>query len=140
MSLFEKASREKYRFETVKGNLSVEDLWDLPLVQPPRSKQEVPNLDDIAKGLYRTIKSADDVESFVLKNARKDTITPLKLEIVKHIIAVRMAEDDAAAKRKENAERKAKLLALIAQKEDESDLGKSREELMAELQTLADGM
>lgn len=46
MSIFEQASREKVRFQTQVGQVSVEDLWELPL----SSKANKPNLDDIAKG------------------------------------------------------------------------------------------
>lgn len=31
ISIFEQASRQKLRFETSAGKLSIEDLWDLPL-------------------------------------------------------------------------------------------------------------
>lgn len=134
-ALFERASRLKVRFETAKGNLTVEDLWDLPL-----TSRNGNNLDEIAKELHRKVKESAEIESFVKKAVKKDTVTLLKFEVVKYIIDVRLAEEEAAEKRKANADRKAKLLALVAQKENESDLSKSREELLAEIQALAETM
>jgi hypothetical protein len=50
-NLFEKASRLKLRFSSPAGLLTVEDLWDLPL----SAQAKVANLDDIAKGLNKTL-------------------------------------------------------------------------------------
>jgi len=74
MSLFETASKNKLRFSSIKGNLTTEDLWDLPLT----SKSGRICLDNIAKQLYKELKDSTE-ESFVLpktiinkdKNGRK---------------------------------------------------------------------
>ena len=52
VNIFEQASRNKLRFDTnIKGVISTEDLWDLPLT----SDTGRVNLDDIAKALYALI-------------------------------------------------------------------------------------
>lgn len=52
--MFIKASRTKLRFESPKGLLSVEDLWDLPLI----STMGKANLDDIAKTAFQALMSS----------------------------------------------------------------------------------
>lgn len=111
-NLFEKAVREKVRFDTPQGRIGVEELWDLPLT----SKTGKANLDDIARGLHNKIKAGADI-SFVTA-VRTDTATQFEFDIVKHVIDVRLAENEAASKARENAEKKQRLLSLIAQKED----------------------
>lgn len=113
--MFEKAVRNKIRFDTPQGRIGVEELWDLPLT----SRTEKANLDDIARGLYRQSRSGDDV-SFVTAAQKPDEILALKFDIVKHVIAVRLAENEKALKSREAAERKQKLLGLIADKENEA--------------------
>jgi hypothetical protein len=122
--MFEKASRLKVRFDTGKGQLTIEDLWDLPLT----SNTGRVNLDDIAIGLNKQLKNDDDV-SFVVKDRKSDSVVQLKFDIIKHIIEVRLAENEANAKARQNAEQKQRILQLIADKQDEALKGKSLEEL-----------
>ena len=124
--MFEKASRLKLRFESTKGQLQIEDLWDLPLT----STKGQANLDDIARGLHRQLKNGDDV-SFVNATHKSDEVVQLKFDIVKHIIDVRLVENEAAAKARENKEKKQQLLAIIAQKKDAALQGTPLEELEA---------
>ena len=112
--MFEKASRLKLRFDTNKGMLSVEDLWDLPLL----SATNKVNLDDIARSLHRQLKNDDDV-SFVNLDRKSDKIVQLKFDVVKYIIEVRLAEADAAKITRENREKKDRLLQLIAERQDD---------------------
>lgn len=112
--MFERATKDKLRFDTNFGNITVEDLWDLPLTDSMST-----SLDDVAKGLNKKIKENGD-ESFVTKKSTGSGVIELKFDIVKHIIAVRLEE----IKKVENAlivkAKKEKILSIIATKEDES--------------------
>lgn len=121
--MFEKASRSKIRFDSPKGLLSVEDLWDLPLT----SNSGKANLDDIAKDIARKV-NADEV-SFVNKEHKTNDEIQLKFDVIKHIIDIRLIEQEAAKKVRENTERKQQILAIIAQKENEKLSNSSIEEL-----------
>lgn len=129
--MFEKASRVRLRFETQQGMLDVEDLWDVPLT----STRGRANLDDIARSLSKKLKETE-TESFVVKTPKADEATQLAFDLVKHIIEVRLAENEAAQLIKTNKEKKQRLLALIAKKENEQDEGRSLEDLRAEAEGL----
>ncbi len=122
--MFEKASRMKLRFATAKGFLTVEDLWDLPLTKGQT------NLDDIAKNLHRTLKEAEEV-SFVKTATRKNVEVDLGLQIVKHIIADKLAKAEATKTAMDKRAYRAKIDRALAARE-EKDLGeKTVEELKA---------
>lgn len=125
--MFDIASREKFRFDSGRGLLTVEDLWDLPL-----QSAKNPNLDDIARGLFRKLKSGDDV-SFVSEEKKSNRVDQLKFDIVKHIIDVKVAENKAAAEARANKERKARLLEILADKQDESLRNMTVDQLRAEI-------
>ena len=122
--MFEQAARLKVRFDSPKGLLSVEELWELPLTV----RNGGASLDNIAKGLNRQIKETD-TESFVVKAPKADAVLKLKFEIVIHIISVRMAEAAVAEAAAEKAKQKDKILAVIARKQDEKLEGASLEDL-----------
>lgn len=122
--MFEKASRLKLRFKSEKGELTVEDLWELPLT----GTNGRVNLDDIARGLHRQLKNDEDV-SFVIKDKKSDAVIQLKFDVVKHIIEVRLAEDNARMIAQDNAAKKQQVLKIIAEREDEELKGMSKEEL-----------
>jgi hypothetical protein len=123
--MFEQASRLKLRFESPKGLLTLEDLWDLPLTSAKGA-----NLNDIAKGLNRELKNSDE-EDFVNRAANTNSVAKLKFEIVKHVIGVRLTENEAAKQAADHREKKQRLLELIAKKQDESLAARSVEELQA---------
>lgn len=129
--MFEQATRNKDRFETSQGLLTVEDLWDLPLT----SARGRANLDDIARSLSKRLKETE-TESFVIKAPKADETTQRKFAVVKHIIEVRLAENEAAATIRANKEKRQQLLALIAQKENEQLQGHTLEELRAMAESL----
>lgn len=131
-NLFENASRLKLRFDTPRGSLSIEDLWDLPLI----SRTGNINLDDIARDLHRQVRETDGEVSFVTPAQGPNETLQLSFELVKHVIGVRVAERDAAAEAAVRKEKKQRLLELIARKEDETLAGKSLEELRAMVEGL----
>lgn len=130
--MFQKATRFKLRFDSPKGLLSTEDLWDLPLqsANPLR-----PNLDDVARSLHLQLKSGADV-SFVDAAKKSDPTIQLKFDLVKHIIDTRLAENAAAAAAAANKEKKQHLLGILAQKENEALAGQSIDELRAAIAAL----
>ena len=132
--MFENALRKKFRFDTPRGALNVEDLWDLPLTHEKRSSG-FPNLDDIARSLHKQLKSGDDV-SFVTPERASDPTIQAKFDLVIHIINVKKAEKAALEKAQEKAAKKQKLLGLMAEKEDETLKGMSMDELRAALADL----
>lgn len=125
MSIFEQATKLKLRFATNKGNISVEDLWDLPLTSTRHM-----SLDALARALNREVKETQE-ESFVIKAAATNSIAVLKFDIVKHVIGVRLAENEVKLKAAETKQRNARILALIGEKQDDALKGKTIEELEA---------
>ncbi len=109
--MFESASKMKLRFETVNGNVTTEDLWDLPLTSAKNA-----SLDTLAKDLNRAIKDSDE-QSFVTQPSAISTTQTLKFEIVKHVIAHKLAAAETKAQRAENKVEKEKILRVIAAKE-----------------------
>lgn len=122
--MFEQAIRNKVRFHSPIGMLCLEDLWDLPL----QSRGNRPNLDDIARKLHAALKNDDHV-SFVVDDAKSDPIVQLKFDIVKHVIGVKKTEAAAERVKSDNAAKKQKILAILADKQDDSLKQKSIEEL-----------
>ena len=114
INLFEYATRNKLRFDSTKGPLNVEMLWDVPL----RSRDGF-DLDTIAKTANKTLKACSE-ESFVNLTER----TPAReraevtLEIVKHVIGVKLTEEETAKRRAENRVEKEKLLRILAEKQE----------------------
>lgn len=126
--MFEKAARLKLRFESPVGILSVEDLWDLPLLGHA-------SLDNIAKSLNEAVKS-DSEESFVVKPSAVNARLQLQFDIVKHVITVKLAEAEAAESKLVLKVKKDRILALLVDKENDELRGKSSDELKDLLDSL----
>ena len=104
--MFEKASRLKLRFN-YKGICTVEDLWDMPLS----------DLDSIFKSMNAHLKTQKE-ESLLKKRSEEDEVAALMVEIVKHVVGVRLAEQEARENATLKAARKQKLLGIIEEKQD----------------------
>jgi hypothetical protein len=113
INLFEFATRNKLRFDSTRGPLNVEMLWDVPL----RSRDDF-NLDSIAKSANKALKALTE-ESFVsTERTPAHERAEATLEIVKHVIGVKLAEEETAKRRAENRAEKEKLLAILAKKQE----------------------
>lgn len=103
--MFEMAIREKLRFN-YKGLCTTEDLWDL----------SVKALDSIYKELKSQLKQQED--SLLEEKNTIDKTVQLRIDIVTYIVKTKLEEkkikEDAIIK----AERKQKILGIIASKQD----------------------
>jgi len=122
--MFEQATRMKVRFP-FRGLVSVEDLWDL----------SVKDLDSVFKILNSELKQTKE-ESLLDVKTKEDAELQLKIDIVKHIVGIKLAEDALRLKAKERREQKQKILEVLSAKQDESLQGKTVEELEAMLDEL----
>ena len=125
-NIFEYATRNKVRFP-YKGMISVEDLWDLGVTE----------LDKIYKALNSQVKQSQE-ESLLTTKSEGDEVLDIQIEIVKHIVSVKLAEKEALAKAADKKAQKQKLMAIIAKKQDESLENASIEDLEKMLAELAD--
>lgn len=132
MNIFEQASIQKLRFQSVKGELTVEQLWDLPL----QSRNQF-DLDTIAKSVNRDLKSTEE-ESFVSTRVNPaKTRLNLMLEILKHIISVKMEAAEEARIKANKADEKEKLLRLLEEKQTEQLRSLSAEQIAERIKELS---
>ena len=124
MNIFEYAVRNKVRFP-FKGMISVEDLWDLSLT----------NLDSIYKTLNKQVKQKEE-ESLLNVKANVDTELEVQIEIIKHIVSVKLTEKEARESELAKKEQKQKIMSIIAAKEDEALRNSSVEDLKSMLEKL----
>jgi len=123
-NLFEIATRNRYRFN-YKGVMTVEDLWSL----------RVEDLDAIFKMLNRQKKTADE-DSLLATKSAEDQDLANKIDIVRYIVSVKLAE---AADRVSAAEKKVqrdKILEIVAKKKDKALEDMGIEDLMKKLEEL----
>lgn len=118
MDNFKLASREKLRFQTNRGVLTTEQLWDVSISE----------LDALAVQLETEYQSSGK-KSFVVKSSAKDKIAKLKFDVVLDVLTTKVEEADALREAKEVKEHNEKILNLIAEKQDESLKNKSVAEL-----------
>ena len=123
-NILEYAVENKLRFP-YKGSVSVEDLYDL----------NTSELDSIYKTLKREAKK-DDEESLLETKSKEDVVLNVKIDIIKHIVAKKLAQIEARNQAIANREQKDKILSILAQKQNEELHGKSVEELQKMLADL----
>lgn len=124
--LFIKAAKNKFRFNSSKGMLTVEDLFDLPLTHFSKA-----NLNDIAKNLNKQLKEAGEDDFVNTVNSGPSKELEEKMEIIKFVIEHKKQVLEVANKRATTMARNARIDELIAKKQDEELAGMSIEELEA---------
>ena len=123
-NIFEYAVRNKVRFP-FKGMISAEDLWDLSLT----------NLDSIYKTLNKEVKQSEE-ESLLTTKTSVDTELEIQIAIVKHIVSVKLEEQEIREKAAAKKAQKQKIMSIIATKEDEALQNTSVEDLKKMLDEL----
>lgn len=132
-NIFEYATRSKLRFQSSRGALTVEQLWEVPLRS--RAGDDF-NLDAVAKAANRSLKAVSE-ESFVeTERTSVHEQAEIALDVVKHVIGVKLAEEQAAERRAANKIRREKLLAALADKEAGKLSEMSIKELRRQIETL----
>lgn len=131
INIFEQASRNALRFPTSKGDLTTEQLWQLPLTSNSGF-----DLDTIAKRLNAALKATAE-ESFVqtVENPANERLT-LSLDLVKHVIAVKIAENAARRDAAAIAAKRAELKEILAEKLSEQTRSLSVEDITKQLAAL----
>lgn len=124
-NLFEIATRNRYRFN-YKGVMTVEDLWDL----------SVEALDAIFKTMNRQKKTADE-DSLLTTKSAADTELANKIELVKYIVSIKLAEADERVNAAEKKAQRDKILAIMSKKQDAALEGMDMKQLEAELAKLS---
>lgn len=129
--MFEFVTRHKIRFASSKGELSGEQLWDVPLLS-----NDGFNLDNIAKEANRRLKLLTE-ESFVnTGRTLAHEKAELTLEVVKYVIATKLAEEEAAKNRADNRAKKEKLLRILAEKQEGKLSELSEKEIQKQINAL----
>lgn len=131
MNMFEYAVRNKLRFASARGELSIEQLFDVPL----RSRDTF-NLNAIAQAANKAVKDLSE-ENFV-ETSRTPALARAEraLELVKHVIETKLAEEAAAEQRAKNKAEKAKLLEILQKKQDGKLSSLSEAELKRHIEAL----
>lgn len=124
MNIFERAVREKTRFN-FKGQISVEDLWDLSLE----------NLDAIWCSLEAELEKLPR-RSLLATGIDQRGEIEFKQEIIKHIVDTKKIESEARAQAKQNSAKKQMVLDIIEAKKNEDLKNMSVEELIALAESL----
>lgn len=119
--MYKEGIRSKVRFETSKGLLSIEQLWDLSRTQ----------LATVVRNLKKKLKEdSDDDLAFLDDTAKQvDKLDQLKFNIAKDIYLTKKAEYDASVNEAEIKANNQKILAIIKEKQEASLKDMSVEDL-----------
>lgn len=129
--MFDIATREKYRFDSTRGQLTTEQLWDVPL----RSRDGF-DLDAIARGLSRQVKAAEEtsfVDSTPTEGSRR---LAAQLEVVKFVIKTKLDEEAARTAAARVRQEQQTLLALLDKRREAALENLSEAEIRARLDVL----
>lgn len=125
-NLFEMATRSKLRFPSTKGELSVEDLWDL----------SDKDLDVVYKNLKdQEVKSS---EESLLDDANVDPKLTAAIGIVKYIFTTKRNERLAEKERINKKLKQKKYIDALSKKQNEAIEKMSEAELRAMIDSLED--
>lgn len=124
INIFEYAAKNKLRFP-FRGSITTEDLYDLSPA----------NLDSIYKTLSREAKKNEE-ESLLADKSANDVQLGVKIEIIKYIVAEKLAATERMKKAAATKLQADKIRAVLAKKQDAALENMSQEELQKMLEDL----
>lgn len=130
--IYKFAAQNALRFPSKRGELTAEQLFDLPL-----KSQTGFDLDTVARTINGQLKGVSE-ESFVEDTAADPIKKSLavSLDIVKDVIATKQAENRATLDKARKATERKKILDAMAAKRDQALTAASMEELEKQLAEL----
>lgn len=132
MDIYKFAAQKKLVFPSKRGDLNVEQLFDLPL-----QSQTGFDLNTVAKTINAQLKGVSE-ESFVedtTADPRKQILT-VSLDIVKDVIATKQAENKAIREKADRAAKRKLILDAMAAKKEQAISQASLEDLEKQLAAL----
>lgn len=131
MNIFEYAARNKLRFETNRGLVTVEQLFDLPLL----STGDRPNLNDVGKKIRQQLKEIDTDEDLVETTSatKQNTNLEISFQIVKYIIDLKKAEKASKEEQVKKIEEKRFYEELLVKARNKKAEGLTEEEILQKL-------
>lgn len=134
---YEFVMRGKLRFPSPRGDLTAEQLWDVPL-----RSQDGFDLDNMARATNRKLKEVTE-ESFVT-TSQKPNATALRLEgtldMLKHVISVKLDEENQAREKAEQRKELELLTRIYAEKKEERLSESSEKDLQKRIKALKDSL
>lgn len=131
VNIYKAATQQALRFPSLKGPLTTEQLWELPLTSRTGF-----DLDNTAKAVNQALKEEAE-ESFVEKSTNPTKVRlQLMLDILKDVIETKQEQAKAAARRKANADEKARLVEVLHGKKDAALQALTPDEIQARIDAL----
>lgn len=131
VNIFKQATKLKLRFPSVRGDLTVEDLWDLPLT----SKSNL-SLDGVGKPIQKALREADEDSLVDVSTSSKNDLNSLRLAIIKEIISIKQEENLIKQNQAAIESQKALLKQALASKKVEEINSLSVEEIEKRIASL----
>jgi len=132
MNIFERAARNRTRFQVTGGNLTVEDLFDLPLTAFGNKR----DLDKVAREVHAELKGYEEASFVTTKPEPRKVELQLQMDIIKYIIECKQRDVAAAETRAKNLAEERRLLEILERKEGEKLEAKSEDEIRKRLAEL----
>jgi hypothetical protein len=120
--MYKRSSRLKLRFP-YRGQISDEDLWDLPVGELDKLHQQLTARQESTKG-----------KSLLKKKSAEDEVLQLQIDIVTDVVETKLAEARKLAERVSRKQQKDRIREILAKKQDQSLMDMSEEDLLKKLQ------
>lgn len=134
MTNYEYAARNKLRFESTRGLLTTEQLFDLPLT----STGDRPSLNEVGKKIREQLKSIDADEDLVetTSSTKQNRDLEIAFEIVKDIINIKKAEKTAREEQVKKSEEKRFYEELLVKARQKQAEGLTEEQILEKIKEI----